>query len=97
MGIDVKRELGNLNGLICQINVLCNDEELEILRKILINRIHGLDENHLSINERDHLEELRTKFTNKCLELKESEAPKQVQCYNEAVNLLDDRLELLLQ
>lgn len=98
MAINVKKELGNLNGLICQINVLCNDEELEILRTILTNRIDELDQNHLSTNERDHLEELRSAFSNKYLELKKFQhgSPERKEHYQEAVDLLDDRIDLIL-
>lgn len=97
--INVKRELGNLNGLICQINVLCNDEELEILRDILTNRIQELDQDHLSQEGREDLRVLRGSFNGECIKLSElsSTNPKRRKCYNKAMNLLDKRLELILK
>lgn len=99
MVINVKRELGNLNGLICQINVLCNDEELEILRDILTNRIQELDQDHLSREDHEHLGALRGSFIDACTELNElaSNSPKKRESYNKAVNLLNKRLELILK
>lgn len=99
MVINVKRELGNLNGLICQINVLCNDEELEILRNILNNRINDLDRNHLSTGEREHLDELRALFSNKYQKFKKTQpgSSEQKKQYHDAVDLLDERMELILQ
>lgn len=99
LAIDVKRELGNLNGLICQINVLCDDDELEILRNILNNRINDLDRTHLSIGEREHLDELRSAFSNKCQKFKKAPlgSSEQKKEYHDAVDLLDERMELFLQ
>lgn len=97
--INVKRELGRLNGLICQINVLCNDEELEILRDILTNRIQELDQDHLSQEGREDLGVLRATFNEECIKLSELQStnPKRRKCYNKAMNLLDKRLELILK